>query len=464
VTALGKYTIKINTNDDNTEAYIVFRQAADGNPEPLTQEELQRAVDGARISFGLDKATLRALASGPLLDTEIPIARGQPAVDGTDGAAIFHIKKSDEFKPNYGGDDAGLVDYKNVDVFQLAQKGQVLCEVTLPTPGTDGMNVFGGAIPARPGRPAPNPRGTNTEWTEDGTALLAMTDGVVNFNGTTINIVEQLNIAGDVDLSTGNVRFGGDVVVRGSINENFVVECGGNLTVRGKIGSADVRVGGNLVVAEGVNGSRQRTIVVGGFMRARYIENGTIKVEGDLFSDYIIDSNVECRGNIVLSGSKSVLVGGRTAVFGELSANYMGNERGIRTRIELMEPPVDEEALTALTAEREALNAEIKANTENISKLRLLMNQSDKPEISALYKQLVGQMPSLREKLRLLDAEIRRVKGEEEQRYPGKIICRRILYSGVDLFAGSLMMQRDHTNLEHCKLSIDKGDWAVGLA
>jgi uncharacterized protein (DUF342 family) len=225
-----------------------------------------------------------------------------------------------------------------------------------------------------------------------------------------------------------------------------------------------VRVKGNLIVAEGVNGSRQRRIEVGGFMRARYIENGTISVGGDLFADYIIDSNVECRGNIVLSGAKSVLVGGRTAIFGELSANYMGNERGIRTRVELLNPPVDEEALARLTAERDALSAEIKASAENISKLRLLMSQSDKPEIGVLHKQLAEKLPVLRENLRLLDEEVRHVKGEGEPRYPGRILCRRILYSGVDVFAGSLMLPRDHLNLEHCKLYIDKGDWVVGLA
>jgi uncharacterized protein (DUF342 family) len=173
---------------------------------------------------------------------------------------------------------------------------------------------------------------------------------------------------------------------------------------------------------------------------------------------------VECEGNITLSGAKSVLVGGRTAVFGELVANYIGNERGIRTRVELMEPPVDEEKLAQLMAEREELNAEIKSTTENISKLRQLMSRSDKPEVTTLYKQLMEQSQVLREKLRLSDAEIRRTKGEEEQRYPGKIICRRIMYSGVDLFAGSLALQRDHSNLEHCKVCIEKGDWTVGLA
>jgi uncharacterized protein (DUF342 family) len=461
---LGKYTIRINVNEDNTEACILIGETPDGNPEPLTQEELERAASGARIVFGLDKATLRALASGPMLGTEFPIARGVPAVNGTDGSVVFRVKRSDEFKPNYGGDDTAPVDYKNVDVFQIVKKGQVLCEIAQPTQGTDGTNVFGGAIPARPGKPVPNPCGKNTEWAADGTTLLAAADGVVNFNGTVINVVEQLSIDGDVDLSTGNVRFGGDIVVRGSVNENFIVECGGNLTVKGKIGSADVRVGGNLIVAEGVNGSRQRSITVGGFMRARYIENGTIKVEGDLFADYIIDSSVECWGNIALSGSKSVLVGGRTAIFGELSANYMGNERGIRTRIELLNPPIDEETLAKLTEEREALNAEIKSNAENISKLRLLMSQSDKPEIGILHKQLAEQMPARREKLRLLDEDIRRVKGEDKQRYPGRIVCRRILYSGVDAFAGNLMLQRDHLNMEHCKLRIDKGDWVVGPA
>ncbi|MDR2770853.1 MAG: FapA family protein, partial [Clostridiales Family XIII bacterium] len=241
---MGKYTIRINVNEDNTEASLLLGEAADGKPEPLTQEELLRAADGARIVFGLDKATLRALAAGPLLGSEIPIARGIPAVDGTDGTAVFRVKKSDEFKPDYGGDDTALVDYKNVDVFQIVKKGDVLCEVTQPTQGTDGTNVYGGAIPARPGKTVPSPRGTNTEWSEDKNALLAATDGVVSFNGAVVNVVEQLLIAGDVDLSTGNVRFGGDVVVRGSVIENFIVECGGNLTVKGKIGSADVRVGG----------------------------------------------------------------------------------------------------------------------------------------------------------------------------------------------------------------------------
>ncbi|MDR1246326.1 MAG: FapA family protein [Clostridiales Family XIII bacterium] len=461
---MGKYTVKINVNGDGTEATVIIGQAPDGNPEPLTKEDLQRAVDGARISFGLDSATLRALSAGPLLDTSIPIATGMPPVDGENGAAVFHVKKSDEFKPDYGGDDAKLVDYKNVDVFQIAEKGQALCEITPPTQGTDGTNVYGGAIPARPGRAAPDPRGANTVWSEDGKTLLADADGVVNFNGTTISISELLNIPGDVDLSTGNIRFGGDVIVKGSINEGFIVECGGNLTVKGKIGSADVSVKGNLIVADGVNGSRQKTITVGGYMRARYIENGTIKAEGDIFADYIIDSSVECRGNITLSGSKSVLVGGRTAVFGQLSANYMGNERGIKTRVELMRPPIDEEKLARLTEEREALNVELKANAENVSKLRHLMGQTDKPEVGLLHKQLMGQAPILREKLHLLDDEILRVKGEGVSDCPGSIVCRRILYSGVDIFAGSLMLQRDHSNLEHCKLCLDKGDWTVGLA
>jgi uncharacterized protein (DUF342 family) len=461
---MGKYTVKINVNDSGTEAYIVIGQASDGNPEPLTKDDLERAAAGARVSFGLDAATLRALASGPLFDTAIPIARGVPAVDGTDGEAVYLVKKSDEFKPDYGGDDAKLVDYKNVDVFQIAEKGQALCEITQPTPGVDGTNVYGGIIQARPGKAAPDPRGANTVWSEDGKTLLAAADGIVNFNGTTISVSELLNIPGDVDLSTGNIRFGGDVIVKGSVNEGFIVECGGNLTVKGKIGSADVSVKGNLIVADGVNGSRQKTINVGGYMRARYIENGTIKAEGDIFADYIIDSSVDCRGNITLAGSKSVLVGGRTAVFGVLSANYMGNERGIKTRIELMRPPIDEERLAQLTGEREALNAELKSNAENVSKLRHLMVQTDKPEIGALHKQLMGQAPVLRERLHLLDEEILRVKGEGGSDCPGSIICRRIMYSGVDVFAGSLMLQRDHTNLEHCKLCLDKGDWVIGLA
>jgi uncharacterized protein (DUF342 family) len=459
---MKKCVVGLRVSGDNMEAFMNLAWGS-GEGAPLTVEDLQRTLAEAGVRHGVDEDALRDLATASPPQEERLVARGEAAEDGTNGALEFFVTRSDEYKPSYGVDGTARVDYKNVDVFQMVEKGQVLCKYTLPTPGRDGINVFGGAVPARKGREAPSPQGSNTEWSGDGTALLASADGTVDFNGQIVSVRDVLHIPGDVNLSTGNIRFPGDVVVRGSVDENFSVTCGGNLTVRGRIGSAEVQVGGNLLISEGVNGNRRRLIRVGGFMRCRYIENGNISVEGDLFSDYIIDSNVVCTGNINLSGSKAVLVGGNTSVFGELTANYIGNERGVRTRVELLEKPFDEEKAAALIAGRDKLKGELKTHSENAAKVRALMDLSDKPELNVLFKQLTEQSLEVRARLRLIEEELRQARGDEDDRFPGAVVCRRILYSGVDVFAGGLILQRDNSDIEHCRLHLGKGDWVKGL-
>ncbi|MDR3294354.1 MAG: FapA family protein [Clostridiales Family XIII bacterium] len=464
---MGKYLIKTHVSGDNMEAFVTIGSPPDDAPEPLSPEDLQKSLGDAKVSWGIDENALRILAAKPMLDMEFCVARGVEPVHGSDGVLTLHVTRSDEYKPAYGGDDdTALVDYKNVDIFQLVKKGQLLCEIAPPSNGQDGTNVFGGVVPARNGKEVPVPRGVNTEWNAEEAVLVASADGTVSFTGETINIMEVLNIQGDVDMSTGNVRFSGDVVVKGSVNEGFIVECGGNLSVKGKIGNSEVRVGGNLLVSDGINGSRMKSITVGGFLRCRYIESGTISADGDIFADYIIDSQVACKGNVLLSGKKSVLVGGKTSVLGELAANYIGNERGIRTRVELMEIPVDEEVLLACTAARDALRDELKAHTDNITKIRNLLSKADKPEMEQLLKQMTEQLPPLKEKLHVAEEAVKQATGGDPggNRFPGSIRCRRILYSGVDIFAGHLMMQRDQSDLEHCRLYLDKGEWVKGLA
>ncbi|MDR1134991.1 MAG: FapA family protein [Clostridiales Family XIII bacterium] len=461
---MASYNVTVRVSDDNLEAYIMLKEEADGAFPPMSPEIIQGALRKARVTWGIDNSSMSILAANPVPNVEFLIACGTAPTDGTDGGVEFYVKRSDEYKPEYGGDSAERVDYKNVDVFQLVTKGKQLCTVTKPGAGLDGMNVYGGVVPARNGAAAASPKGVNTEWNEDETVLLASADGVVSFNGAQISIMEVLRIQGDVNMSTGNIHFGGDVIINGSVNEGFTVECGGNLTVKGKIGAADINAAGNLLVSEGINGGHQRLINVGGFLRCRYIESGNIKVNGDVFSDYIIDTNLECRGNINLSGAKSLLIGGRTAVLGVLSANYIGNERGVRTRIELMELPPDEEKLAALNERKTNTKEIINGNTDNLTKVRKLMSVSDKPELHNLYRQLSEQIIAAKDELRIIDGEIKDLKNGGSERFPGAVLCRRIMYSGVDVFAGSLMMMRDQSNIEHCKIHLENGEWSHGLA
>ncbi|MCL2164987.1 MAG: FapA family protein [Oscillospiraceae bacterium] len=455
--------IRLYITDDKMQAYIIMEKTEIDIPPP-TEEDIRNMLSKANISWGIDESALRLLIEHPPEEGKVLVAGGTPPVEGKDGYIQYFVTRTDEYKPNYSNDENALIDYKNIDAFQLVAKGQELCRQYPPVNGSDGVNVFGVVVPARKVTEAALPIGNNTEFSDDGLALVASVGGSIHFNGSVINIKDVLRISGDVNMASGNVRFEGDVFVEGSVNEGFIVECGGNLTIRGRITNAEIRVKNNLVVGEGLTGAKKSPVTVGGFLKCRYIESSVIRVQGDIFSDYIIDSDVECRGDITLAGRKALLVGGRTCVLGLLSTSYIGNAREIRTRLELMENPFNKERLTAIAEERDHTKQKINTHKENISKLRDMGAVSNTTELDLLHKQLTEQLRLMTGRLFELESELRNLRIEEAEQYPGIIRCSKIMFPGADVYAGSLMMPRDHSKLEHCKIHLGNGNWVKGLA
>ena len=455
--------IRLYITDDKMQAYIIMEKTEIDIPPP-TEEEIRNMLNKANISWGIDESALRALIEHPPEEGKVLVAAGTPPVEGKDGYIQYFVTRTDEYRPDYSNDENALIDYKNIDAFQLVVKGQELCRKYPPVNGSNGTNIFGLVVPAKKAMEAALPIGNNTEFTEDCLALVASVGGSIHFNGSVINIKDVLRISDDVNMATGNVRFEGDVFIEGSVNEGFIVECGGNLTVRGRVTNAEIRVKNNLIVGDGLTGVKKSPVTVGGFLKCRFIESSVIRIRGDIFADYIIDSDVECRGDIRLSGRKSLLVGGRTCILGLLSASYIGNAREIRTRLELMENPSNKERLTAIASERDSTKQKINTYKENISRLRDMGAVSNTTELDLLHKQLAEQLHVLTGRLVKLEAELKNLRVEEAEQYPGIIRCSKIMFPGSDIYAGSLTMPRDHTKIEHCKIHLRNGNWIKGLA
>jgi hypothetical protein len=99
-----------------------------------------------------------------------------------------------------------------------------------------------------------------------------------------------------------------------------------------------------------------------------------------------------------------------------------------------------------------------------LSKLRAVETIPPNSELDIALKQLANLLPVLTQRLMGVELELKKVEAEENEKYPGSIKCSKIIFPGVDFSAGNLTMQRDHLNLEHCRLRIDNGDWVRGLA
>lgn len=314
------------------------------------------------------------------------------------------------------------------------------------------MTIFGTAIPARNGRRPPSPVGKNTHLIQNDTLLVADCDGVIRFIRDNIDVNEVLKINSSIDQLTGNINFSGDVSIEGDICDGFSVNSGGNVIVKGVVEDAAINAAGNVHISNGINGGGDNKIIVGGDLRCKYIEHANIHVDGNIYVDYIIDSKVTCMGNIVLSGSRELIIGGEIKVLGELLAKDIGSPSERTTKIEMIGIKIiDKDKILMLTKERDELKKRQQTIVESAMKLskNRMSSEDDIAEKIAMVKK---QSLIIKDRIELLNNQIHQLENEWSMEYPGSISCKRRLYQGVKISFGEERFHFELNNLEHCKI------------
>lgn len=441
--------IEVTASDDGMTGYVKLVKQGE-NPAPATKEQIMAELHANRIMYGIKETSVEKLAARPIYNIKIEVAKGLAPIHGTDGIVTFYVVRDSEYRPVI--DQEGFIDYKNLDYFQMVKKDQTLAEITAETKGTEGMNIYGAPLPAKDGKMPSSPVGKNTHLIQEDTLLVSDCDGVIRFLRDTIDVNDILKISGNVDVTTGNLKFTGDISIDGDVGDGFSVKSGGNVIIKGVLEDAGVEASGNVHISKGINGGVKNSIYVGGNLKCKYIEHAHIHVEGDISADYIIDSDVTCMGDIVLSGSNELVVGGEVRVMGILTAKDIGSETGRNTKIEVIGKKImDTEAIEKLTKDRDDLSVKLQMLTDNIQKLnqsRLTGGDEVMEQLALSKKQIV----MIRELIDQINAKIQQLEKNWTMEYPGAIVCKRKMYQGVKIHFGEERFQFQFDNIEHCRI------------
>ena len=73
-----------------------------------------------------------------------------------------------------------------------------------------------------------------------------------------LEILSTLVQRDDVDLSTGNINFHGDVEVYGKVTENMKIRADGNITVYRNVTHATLEAGGSIIIKANLIGGSVR--------------------------------------------------------------------------------------------------------------------------------------------------------------------------------------------------------------
>ncbi|MHB1167385.1 MAG: DUF342 domain-containing protein [Carboxydocellales bacterium] len=402
---------------------------------PVNLEQCMAALANQGVVYGIIEANVqRALDLGNQSE-EVTVAVGTPMDPGRNAELNYNF--------NFGGIkiqpkelEDGRADFYNLNLIQNVTNGQVLVTKTPLYEGTDGKAVTGKVIPTKPGKDVTIKAGKNTELIDNNTTLIAADNGHVVFTGGKISVLPVYEVQGDVDFSTGNVDFVGNVVIKGNVTEGFVVKSQGDVEVRGSIAGGSVYVEGHLQIKNGIQGVGKGTVKCGGNIFTKFIENARVKADGDIIvGEAIMHSYVYAKGNIQVGGRKGVIVGGVTGAGNEITAKIVGSSFSTNTELEAGVNPELREKYNETVKNLEEANKNLNKTQQAFNLLKHMENTlgelpTDKKamlvKVSRAQFQLMALVQSLTEQVQAQEVEM-------ESNKRGKINISNLAHPGVKI-------------------------------
>ncbi len=276
----------------------------------------------------------------------------------------------------------------------------MLAKLTPAKQGEEGINVYGERVEPRQVSTPSFKYGLGCEISEDGLELKSLVNGNVSLVEDTVFVkdVYELN---DVDTSTGNIDYKGDVKVRGNVGSGFTVKASGTVEVTGVVESAVIEAGEDIIIGRGMNGMGKGELKAGRNIIAKFFENSKVTAGGYVHAEAIINSDVMAKTDVTVNGKKGNITGGSIRALGVIEAKSIGSEMGVETRIEVGTDP----ELKARIQMLEADTAKLKKAMEQLEPVLLAYTQRIKRG-EKLNEDQLNQMKQINAKYKALGAAV----------------------------------------------------------
>ncbi len=388
----GKVEVWLELSSDKMEATLSGR-AEPGADLRAVQLAVTNLLREHGIKHGLSVQEMRQaiemLCQGKDI-SGLVIARGTPPEPGRDASIQMLVSLPGG---QVGRQNAqGHVDFRDRGALPVIKPGTPIATLQAAQPGKPGRNVLGKDMAAPPARLLRLQKGRGVELEQNGTVAMATLKGILNRpSEERFEVLDVLEINGDVDFNVGHVNFPGLVRVKGAVLPDFRVRAH-TLEVETLENRSRVEVTGDLRVAGGIMGCE---ILAGGRVSARYVRQSRIVCGGDcVVENEIVSSEVVSNGKVSISSGDGRMVNSQVAAIKGVSTNdlvcsgrgSMVVRLGVRPEFEQKLQNAKRQ-LTALAKEREHLQEVLVGQEQELSateeELRGILASLNDPEQQA---------------------------------------------------------------------------------
>lgn len=431
---------KLDVSDDNMVCTVRFYAPSAGGPE-LAKDELLKDLKFKKITFGVKNDVIDSFFSDKHYCTYYVIAEGKAVRQGADGEIEYLFNTNPNLKPKLNPD--GTVDFFNLDLISPCKEGQVVAKMIPADHGDEGTDVYGAPVKPRDVKEAKFGYGRNLKVSEDGLELISEVNGNVTLVDDKV-FVSNVYEVNDVDTSTGNIDYDGDIHVAGNVNAGFTVSATGNIEVKGVVEGALVKAGGDIIIARGMNGMGKGKIIAGRNIVSKFIENSVAQADGYVHAEAILHSNITAKGDVVVTGKKGFITGGSVHALGNVEAKIIGSTMGVDTDIQVGADPSIKLKAASMQQEIAECNKKLEQVKPVLVTLTMRMKKGDKLTTDQLrtIKQLSEEYKTLTETInRKMDEYDKYMESVDITETDSVIKVSDCAYPGTKLTISEVYMQ-----------------------
>lgn len=221
-------------------------------PNHFSFSEIIQILKVNGINFGYQYKNFEKI----ILGTRDVIALGlEPVKTMHDRLEIIFDKKKED-----------SLEIKNVDHFKgeikTVKKGQIIARIIKGKRGIEGKNVKGVKLEAHEVKKIVLNLGESVRLIGD--AIIALDEGMPVYieKNHKIEVKKKYEVPLDVNIKTGNIKFNGQVVVKGNVEENFSVYGSAGVNIMGNVAGGNIKSLSNISIA----GKNLRAKIESGFL------------------------------------------------------------------------------------------------------------------------------------------------------------------------------------------------------
>lgn len=336
---------------DESRMQATLRITAPWGGKAATIDSCQAALAAASVTQGIDNAAVNALVmQAANLDhgstVEAVVARGTLPRNGEDSTfeVLVSTLKDRVLHPLQKAD--GSIDFHELGDIPVVREGDALMRRLPPSPGMDGVTVCGEVLTAAPGQCVAFTIGQGAQLSVNDPNLL-----IAQYGGMPAQLpcgmsVEKVFRTDEVSVKTGNVSFGGSILVVTDIKTGFAARADTDVTVGGVVESARVVAGNDVIVTGGISGH----LGVKGTMPSAFVSAGNTVCTafaqfaeihanvGIVVTQFLLHCHLTSFNWIRMGGEapgKSRLIGGSARALSFIKLDTVGSPDGSHTLIEL---------------------------------------------------------------------------------------------------------------------------------